>query len=128
MAKNNMLKPWEPTHFEKEFQWRKKYPWIAVEKNDRLAWNKLAKALHSQNDDITSVWHTHRDDHFGEFVGRILGQVKEGRISLTDIGRIEAHDDGSRGTAQTMHMQLWNVTHTAILDVAHCHTYKYYYM
>ena len=79
------------------------------------------KEINNQNPSYES------GDHFPTFIGMIFEAIKLGRYPIESIGRIEALDNGTRGLASTKRMHLYTKEGN-ILDVADCHTNKYYYL
>ena len=104
------------------------YTDIYKEKKREIArYNKVARQLHKTNPEITTQFNNHRTDNIGAFIKRIIAQVEAGRYNADQIGQIVENDNGSRGLARTMHMQLFD-TEGNILDVSNEYQYKYYYM
>lgn len=94
-------------------------------------WNKLSDVIHKTNPDITTQWDTFSDsshNHITGFIHRIFKQVMNEVYDMDKIGKIEIKDDGTRGSAKTFHMILWNPEGTCPVDVADIHCNKYYYM
>lgn len=103
----------------KEFAKDKNYPDWKETKKDVILWNKIAKQLHKYNENLTSQWNTFNTsnhNHILSFINRIFYQVKQDRIRIEDIGKICILENGTRGLSSTLHMQLWNVNKTSILD------------
>ena len=96
-------------------------------KKEISLYNKLARQLHKTNPKITTNFNNHRFDNIGAFINRILTQIKAGKYKVEQIGEIVENDNGTRGLARTMHMQLFDIEGN-ILDVSQEHQYKYYYM
>jgi hypothetical protein len=104
--------------------WREK-------KKERALWNKFVKQLEVKNYELTRTWDSKEiqsSHNIIDFVKRIHEQLAAGRIKLDDIGEIVSLDNGTRGSARTLHMQLWHINGESILDAADIHQYRYYYM
>ena len=99
-------------------------------KKEILLWNKMSKSLCIANPELVAKWkeHTSHGDQYEAFVWRIYQQLKAGRLKLEEMGKIESLDNGSRGTARTLEMQLWHINGESILDASREYQYKYYYL
>jgi hypothetical protein len=139
MVKNNMIYSssdnWRGNGLVsdlREWSRHKDGSWAKEHMKDIRLWNKMAKALHAFNQDITLNWREIEKDssqyNIVYFVQRVFMQIKEGRIDLKDVGKIEMMDNGSRGLSASVHMQLWKNDGSCILDAEDCVNYRYHYM
>ena len=84
--------------------------------------------VYQENPELKDLRLDERGNHHLESAVSILeGMIKDKIMTTDDIGKIIAHDNGSRGLAKTMHVQIFD-KNGGIRWVGDLHEYKYHWM